>query len=294
MAISINYLTNVIYVPQSFLTPLGGLRYQLDVNAFRNALKDLEDDPEGMVIPDTHRHSTESILSGVTYARQVEILSPYTVEFENGMYQVECIGANHNILDRKVVNSVSLVIGNSAGLISVNTGGGGGSSAADVWAYPSRTLTSSTVGMFSTPLAFKADSNTSAADPGTGDLRWNNSTQNEATSLYLNSVTDSGLDLSNYINTISAGSTLFVQEKDDAAKYQKWQIGTITNNIGWMTIPVSLLASSGGNIANNQQIVLVFNNLNVVNVAPTAEENANAVATHPETLTVHKYIGLAP
>lgn len=125
MSISIDYLTNVIFVPQSFLTSLGGLRYRLDVNAFRNALKDLEDDPEGMVISDTHRHSTESTLSGTTYARQVEILAPYTVEFEDGMYQVECVGANHNILDRKVVNSVSLIIGNSAGLISVNTGGGG-------------------------------------------------------------------------------------------------------------------------------------------------------------------------
>jgi hypothetical protein len=291
--ITIDYLTNIIFVPQSFLTSLGGLRYQLDVNAFRNALKDLEDDPEGIVIPDTHRHSTQSTLSGVTYARQVEILAPYTVEFENGMYQVECVGANHNILDRKVVNSVSLVIGNSAGLIVA--GGGSGTSAADVWAYPSRTLTSTTAGMFSTPLAYKAITNqTSAADPGAGKLRWNNSTQISATELYIDSLTDSGLDLSNYIKTIPAGSTLFIQDKDDAAKYQKWLIASIVDNLGWMTLQVSLLASVGSDIANNQQIVLVYNNLNVVNSAPTAEENANAVAAHPETLTIHKYMGLAP
>ena len=295
MALSINYLTDVINVPQSFLTPLGGLRYQLDVNSFRNALKDLEDDPDGMAIPDTHRHSTQSVLSGVTYARQVEILAPYTIEFENGMYQVECVGANHNILDRKVVNSVSLVIGNSAGLISVNTGGGSGATAADVWSYQSRTLTSSTTGMFSTPLPYKGvTNNTTASDPGAGKMKWNNSTQISATELYLDAITDSGIDLSNYISTIPAGSTLFVQDKDDAAKYQKWLIGSMVDNTGWMTVPVSLLASSGGDIGNNQLVVIVFNNLNVVNSAPTAEENANAVAAHPETLTVHKYIGLAP
>ena len=117
MTISINWATKVISVPQADLTNLGGGKYRLDVNAFRLALKDIEDSAEGMGFPDTHRHAGEATLSGVTYARQVEIVNGYTVEFENGTYQVECVGANHNIADVKVVNSVSLIIGNSAGLI---------------------------------------------------------------------------------------------------------------------------------------------------------------------------------
>lgn len=125
MSISVNWSTKVISVPQADLTHISGARYQLDVDAFRLALKDIEDGEEGMAFPDTHQHSTESTLSGTTYARQVKIINGYTVEFEDGVYQVECVGANHNLGDVKVVNSVSLIIGNSAGLISVSGGGGG-------------------------------------------------------------------------------------------------------------------------------------------------------------------------
>ena len=130
MPISINWATGVIYVPQSELTFISGSTYRLDVDAFRLVLKDLEDNEEGIGFPDTHRHNTEVVLSGITYARIVEIINGYTVEFEDGMYTVDCVGANHNIGDVKVVNQVSLIVGNAAGLIVVS--GGTGPTAADI------------------------------------------------------------------------------------------------------------------------------------------------------------------
>lgn len=117
MAISINWTTQVITVPQADLTFVSGSIYELDVNWFRLALKDIEDSEEGVAFPDTHSHNTESTLSGVVYARQFKIINGYTVTFENGSYTVRCVGANHNIGDVKNVNSVSLIIGNSAGLV---------------------------------------------------------------------------------------------------------------------------------------------------------------------------------
>jgi hypothetical protein len=77
-----------------------------------------------MVFPPTHNHNTEVTLSGVVYARIVEIINGYTVDFEDGTYTVVCTGANHNIGDVKVVDNVSLIIGNSAGLIVVSVGSG--------------------------------------------------------------------------------------------------------------------------------------------------------------------------
>lgn len=121
---SINWLTKVIYVPISYLTNLGGGIYELDVDQFRLDLKDIEDSEDGMTFPRTHVHNTQVTLSGVTYARTVEIINGYTIEFENGSYTVKCTGANHNVADVKVVNSVSLLIGNSAGLITVTSGSG--------------------------------------------------------------------------------------------------------------------------------------------------------------------------
>lgn len=137
MAISIAWGTRTINVPQSDLTLVSGTLYELDVDWFRLQLKDLEDGDEGMAYPDTHRHNTAVTLSGVTYARTFEIINQYTVTFENtgSPYTVRMTGANHNIAD--VTNfdgSVSLIVGNSAGLIVTNTGGGG-ATAAQVWQH---------------------------------------------------------------------------------------------------------------------------------------------------------------
>lgn len=91
---------------------------ELNVNSFRIALKNMEASVDGMPWPDTHRHVTETTLSGTVYARLIEILAPYTVEFEDGQYSVRTVGANHNILDVKINNQVSLAVQNSAGLIN--------------------------------------------------------------------------------------------------------------------------------------------------------------------------------
>jgi len=124
MTVSINWLTSVITVEQTDLVPLGGNRYQLDIETFRQTLKGIEDDEEGMPFSDTHRRNAPVTLAGVTFAQTFEILPPYTVEFEDGVYQIEIVGGNNNLLDVKVLNSVSLVIGNSAGLITVTSGSG--------------------------------------------------------------------------------------------------------------------------------------------------------------------------
>jgi hypothetical protein len=91
---------------------------ELDLNSFHLWLRDWEDEEEAITRPKTHNHSTEVALAGLTYARIIEILEPYTIEFEDGQYTVNCVGANHNISDRKVANQVSLIVNNAAGLIT--------------------------------------------------------------------------------------------------------------------------------------------------------------------------------
>ena len=120
MAISVDPFTDIIYVPKADLTLVQAspeIR-ELDLNAFHLWLRDWEDSSEGIPRPKTHNHSTEVALAGLNYARIIEILSPYTVEFEDGQYTVNCTGANHNISDVKVANQVSLIVNNAAGLIN--------------------------------------------------------------------------------------------------------------------------------------------------------------------------------
>ncbi len=120
MALSVNWNTLVIFVPRNDLTLIQASPEvrELNVNQFRLWLKAIEASEEGQAHLDTHRHNTEVTLAGLVYARQVEIINGYTVEFEDGQYTVNCVGANHNISDVKVANQVSLIVNNAAGLIS--------------------------------------------------------------------------------------------------------------------------------------------------------------------------------
>ena len=136
MALTIDYTTRIISVPQSDLTFVSGTTYELDIDAFRLELKDIEDGARGMPFVDTHTHNTEVTISGVTYARVVQIINGYRVDFEDtgSHYTVNCVGANHNLNDVTIFNGhVTLVPNNSAGLIV--SGSGGGATAEEVWTY---------------------------------------------------------------------------------------------------------------------------------------------------------------
>lgn len=121
MAISIDWGTRVINVPKADLTLIQSTPTEIremNLDWFRLQLKDLEDDPEGMPFPDTHRHNTEVTVAGLTLARVIEIINGYTITFEDGQYAVNLVGANSNVADIVNVNQVSVRSFNSAGLIS--------------------------------------------------------------------------------------------------------------------------------------------------------------------------------
>lgn len=116
--VAVNWNTRLITIGPEDLTEIGPDLFELDVNAFRLRLKELEATVEGMPFPTTHNHNTEVTLGGLTFARLVELINDYRVEFEDGLYAVNLIGANNNLLDVLNVNSVSVRANNSAGLIN--------------------------------------------------------------------------------------------------------------------------------------------------------------------------------
>ena len=91
--------------------------YNLD--AFRAELGTLWASEPGAPYSKPFIHTGERTVSGFTYAREVLVLNPYRVEFEDGAYVVQLFGANHNTLDVINANSVSVQAQNSAGLINV-------------------------------------------------------------------------------------------------------------------------------------------------------------------------------
>lgn len=144
--ITINWGTKVITIPKTATdlvqTSPSEIR-QMDLNAFRGQLNDLQDDPEGIVFDTTHTHNKSVAIGGVELARVIEMINDYTVTFEDGQYAVNLIGANSNVADRVNVNQVSVRSANSAGLVTsaaIEFGEYGGGVTIDATALTSGTV----------------------------------------------------------------------------------------------------------------------------------------------------------
>lgn len=125
MAVSVDWETRIISIPRDDLTLVSGTLYELDTEWLRMQLKGLEDDEEGMLHQDTHRHATQVVISGVTYARFIEIINGYTITFDpNESYTVRLTGSNNNLADVMSPghHHTSLLSQNSAGLVVVSGG----------------------------------------------------------------------------------------------------------------------------------------------------------------------------
>lgn len=118
MAITVDWNNLIINILQADLTFVSGTSYSLDMEAkFRADMNALMASEEGIVFEDPIDHVTEKVLSGITYARFIEIINGYTVTFEDLQYGVNLSGANHNLADVVNRNQVSVLTQNSAGLI---------------------------------------------------------------------------------------------------------------------------------------------------------------------------------
>jgi hypothetical protein len=128
MAISIDWVTRVIFVPQTYPTLIGGTIYELDTDQYRKDIGAIMASEDGMPFPDAHEHIAGYTVAGITYSRKVEILNPYSNEFEDGQYTIVLKESNNNIFDVEngflVQNQVQVIPTNSAGLQVVSIGSG--------------------------------------------------------------------------------------------------------------------------------------------------------------------------
>jgi hypothetical protein len=121
VALSINPATKVITIPQADLIFVSGTLYELDTNAFRLDVLALIASEPYIWMPDAYSHNTEVTVAGTTFARTLEFINGYSIEFENLTYSVRLAGSNNNIFDVEngilVQNLVQVIAQNSGGLI---------------------------------------------------------------------------------------------------------------------------------------------------------------------------------
>jgi hypothetical protein len=105
---------------------------------------------------------------------------------------------------------------------------------------------------------FRFSTSTVAADPGSGRFRFDTAAYATVTEIFIDDLTDNGVDVSNLLALISAGDRLYFQVKSEANKFVIFDvIGSSVDNTGWFTIPVDDLFS-GDFFANNDKCIMIW------------------------------------
>lgn len=129
MALTLDPATRLISVPQADLTFVSGTLYSLDTDQFRKDVMDLLASESFIWMPDAYSHNTEVTVAGTTFARTLEFINSYSVQFENtgSQYSVRLEGSNNNIFDVEngilvPTSLVTVISTNSAGLVLGQSG----------------------------------------------------------------------------------------------------------------------------------------------------------------------------
>ena len=102
-----------------------------------------------------------------------------------------------------------------------------------------------------------------SGDPGNRHLIWNNITQISATQINISHITEDNIDIDIFLNLISEGNVLIIQDEDNSTSFQKWEVTgpiTIIPN-SYVEVPVTLITSSGQgttNFPNNLKVILAI------------------------------------
>ena len=130
MAITIDFPTLVISVPQADMTFVSGTFYRLPTETkFRADVNAIMAGEDGIVFDDCITHNTEITVAAVTYARFIELINGYAVQMTpDSQFTVELTESNNNLHDvaagALVQNQVQVITTNAAGLITVISGSG--------------------------------------------------------------------------------------------------------------------------------------------------------------------------
>jgi hypothetical protein len=100
-------------------------------------------------------------------------------------------------------------------------------------------------------------------------LIWNNATQISATQINIDHIDADNIDIDLFLDILSVGDILVIQDRNNSANYQKWEVSAaitvITNS--YVEVPVTLITSGGTGttgFANNENIFLAIVSAGVV------------------------------
>jgi hypothetical protein len=119
---------------------------------------------------------------------------------------------------------------------------------------------------------FQFSALTTATDPSSGYLKFDNATQSSVTNIYVDDLGHNGIDAHTFMATLSDGDLIRITCGEDVTEYWMGTVnGTPTDNTGWWTIPVTHIQSGSTNFSTNNAIQVDVQYLSeVAGVVPDA------------------------
>jgi hypothetical protein len=109
---------------------------------------------------------------------------------------------------------------------------------------------------------YNADTSATSGDPGAGDIRWNNATQINATTLFIDHLDINSNDIDVFIALLKADDFIIIQDRNVHTNFQKFKVTAAATILGgYSSLPV-VLDSSGGtgttNFSNFEALALLL------------------------------------
>lgn len=131
---------------------------------------------------------------------------------------------------------------------------------------------------------------TTDADPGDGNLRFNNATPGSVTELYVDMITSAGVDITEILTRIGEANFIYIQQISDENRFLAVQVSNlVVDATGYVRIPVSV-QDSGTLPEDGEEVVFKISHTdktnNTTSTIDTAIQPANfrAIGTTPVTV----------
>jgi hypothetical protein len=116
---------------------------------------------------------------------------------------------------------------------------------------------SATGGAGAISLSWRFSTTTTAANPGSKRLRYDNAVPASVTQLFINDTTNGNFDASTLLNALTSGDRIYIQEANDATAFMLAGITGVTDNTGWFTIDVTP-TTTGALPSNNKDVAVIL------------------------------------
>lgn len=113
-------------------------------------------------------------------------------------------------------------------------------------------------GLTSTFFDYKAKTTITSGDPLNTHIIWDNATQTASTQINVSNIDRNGEDISVFLGLLGIGDEIILQDTSVGTNFQKWEITSATQQVGYFEYGVTLISGSYSFGNNDDMLLIIF------------------------------------